>query len=607
MKTLCFILSLALACVDDLLYPPIPSPNPNPSLPLFTQLLKTALCPSVRIRFSTTDFAPIPISTLAYFDTIQVDCEGNILKVMQTLRVEAGTVASFSECGFESEMREVIIEVEGKMGMNGCKVERLQAQGFEISGEMNITDSDFKGNKNSLFSLNKLGFSLSVANSRFQGNTSPQGTVLFLQPSSTRPNSTTWISFDNCEFTNNEASIVGSCLYVAVAYPNYLSPSQQQEIRMISITNSAFVNSPGFLWYLQLRSFNVSFINNSVQYAENPVFLALFDNSFLMKNTSFRYTHRPLFCNYVGGLVLIDELLIEGVENGPAIMILNQAPFGLGRVVLRNIEMTLVNQVDFSLYTSTLYVLAVPIDVENMLIHSGFSFAATCGAYFFSLSSVNNCTMTSITAVQGGLIGHVFGQGVAYNLNQTDCVTLTMCSILTMGARVSFRNITFSISDPRMIPTSKGIYTFIDSETNLTDVTTNVFALPGSSVILLYDGKYYLARMYWNIIYTTSFVMVALADVQIEDISAAQIDIKFFAIVSSNSSLLLRNVEMSKPTITGGLVSATGFCTVTVFNITINEGIVQSLAAAFYSLIRINNITMHGIQGGPLAYSYLSR
>ena len=93
------------------------------------------------------------------------------------------------------------------------------------------------------------------------------------------------------------------------------------------------------------------------------------------------------------------------------------------------------------------------------------------------------------------------------------------------------------------------------------------------------NGKYYVARTRWNLIYANSFILLTLADVQVEDISVVEIDIKYFATVTSNSRLQLRNVYMVSPSIEGGLVSATGLCTVNVSNITISGGSMQTLAA----------------------------
>jgi len=215
-----------------------------------------------------------------------MDCEGNTLKILQTLRVEVGTVAGFSGCGFESEIEGAMLVTEGKVEISGCRVEGLKGRAFEVSGELNVHNSDFEGNQNSIYSFTKFGFSVSVTNSRFEGNVSPQGTVLFLQPSGTLTNSSTRISFDQCEFRDNAASIVGSFMYVAVPNAKYFTASQLYESKSLSITNSVFMNSPGYLWYLQLRHLNVSFHNNTIQHAENPIFLALFDNSFIMVNTN---------------------------------------------------------------------------------------------------------------------------------------------------------------------------------------------------------------------------------------------------------------------------------------------------------------------------------
>lgn len=602
MKVL-LVLHLIYACIQDLLYQPNSSLSSEDYILLFTQLLATATCPSVRIHFLTTEPSPIPVSTLANFESIQVDCEGNTLKAVSTLRVETGTTADFSRCGFESEIKETLMNVEGKAVLTECWVQQLKGRGFEVNGELIVSTSSFEGNENSIFRLTRFGLSLSISNSQFLGNISPQGTILFFQPSGAVSNSTTWISFDKCEFQGNAASKVGSIMYVSIAPALF----QLQESRTLFITNSAFMNSPGYLWYLQLRHLNVSFHNNTIQYAQDPIFLALFDTSFTMRNTSILYTSRPFFCSYVGGLVLIDGIRIEGVGNGPAVMVLNQAPFGLGQVILRNVDMAMVNQVDYSWFVSTIYSLAVPITVENVLIHSGFSFAAACGAYFFSMSVVNNCTVTNITVVQGGLIGHVFSQGTAYNLNETDCVTIAVSSILTLSSRVDFRNITFSISDAYMMPTNNGLFAFMDGYVNCTDVLSVVFPVRSANYMLLSNGKYYIARTHWNLIQVNSFMLVILAEAVVEDISAEIINIGYFVTVTSSSHLNLRNLTMINANIDGGLISANGHCTVAVSYVSISGGRAQSLVASSHSQVRMDAIVMNGIRGDALVYAYLER
>jgi len=100
---------------------------------------------------------------------------------------------------------------------------------------------------------------------------------------------------------------------------------------------------------------------------------------------------------------------------------------------------------------------------------------------------------------------------------------------------------------------------------------------------------------------------MTLSDAQIEDIFIAKLDIKYFATVSSNSHLTLRNVKMTNPNIDGGLLSATGLCTVTVSNISISGGRVESLAASFHSKVHLQTIEMTGISGSTLVNAYLER
>ena len=241
-----------------------------------------------------------------------------------------------------------------------------------------------------------------------------------------------------------------------------------------------------------------------------------------------------------------------------------------------------------------------------MLIHSGFSFAAACGAYFFSVSAVNHCTVTNTTVVQGGLIGYVFGQGIASNLNQTDCPTFYYGSILTMIARVEFQNVTFSISAPEMMKTFTNLYVFADSEIKFTDVFSTVFQVPSTHYIYISNSKYYIARMYFNIISAKTFITV-IGDGLVEDIFVAEINTKYFATVVFNSHLTLRNVKMTNPNIYGGLVSASRMCTVTVSSISISGGRVESLAASFHSLVRMEGIVMENIRGDALVNAYLER
>ena len=111
-------------------------------------------------------------------------------------------------------------------------------------------------------------------------------------------NATTLVFIDRCEFRNNSAASIGSVLYIAVEQASYLSASQKKETKALSITNSVFRNNPGDLWYLQLRQLNASFHNNTIQNTKNPIILALFDNAFIMTNTSVRNTSVYLYRLY---------------------------------------------------------------------------------------------------------------------------------------------------------------------------------------------------------------------------------------------------------------------------------------------------------------------
>lgn len=590
---------LAIACVQDLNY------QPNSSENTFAQLLQQATCASVKMHLPASASDPVCIDTLGDFENIALLCEGNSLQVMQTLRVEKGMTVTFTRCVFEAELEEEMVRVEGRVLLLDCEVRDLKGKAFEVNGELVVERSTFQGNRNSLFSLSTFGVFLHISRSTFSHNSCPQGVILLLQPSGTLLNSTTGIAFEYCDFQDNAASTVGSILYVAVAPAHYFTLTQLQERKELTISNSHFVNSPGYLWYLQIRYLNVSFHNNTIKQAENPIFLALFDNFFVLRNTSIQSSSRPLYCNYVGGLVLIDGLEIEDASNGPALMVLNQATFGMGQVIMKNIDFSRVNMTNFTFFVSTFYVIAASVTITNVLVHSGFSFAAACGGYFFSVVVIDYCTITNITLVQQGIVGHLFGTGINQHLSLFDCNITSGGAIMTLGASLHFQYITYSESNTISQRALGGLYSFFDGDVNFTDVHTTVRGSDNPFLVSLYNGKYVIARHYWNAIKSSTFLTATLAQVLVEEVVASKVDIGYFVAVATSTHLQLYNLNWVNPRIFGGLVSAAGLCSVEVWNVRIVGGNVQSLVASFHSTVQMSAIEISRIQGDALVYSYL--
>ena len=601
---LLLLLGVASACVQDLLYS---STENSVSDAPFAELLQGAICPSIRVNFQTGTEWPVAVSTLGHFASIEVNCGGGKLQVTQTLTVEEGTEASLKECGFESQISATAFLVDGQAVLSDCWMNNLSGVGFEVTGQLRVDASRFQGNTKSIFSAAVYGFSLSVTNSRFTGNTSPQGTIFYWNPSGTLSNSTTSVVFDNCEFRGNTANVLGAGMFISLPLAAFFSPAQLEDSRTVYVANSAFVDSPGVLLYLKTRYVNSIFHNNTFENVENPVHLSLDDNSFSLTNSTMRLSGRPFLCTFVGGLVVIDGLDLLGVSNGPAILLANKAPLGLGEVMIRNVDMSSVNQVEMSWFVSTLYSLSTVVTVENLFIHSGFCFADGCGAYFFSVSSVTNCTITNTTVVQGGLIGSVFGAGRARNIRLIDCPALYGGCTLSLGAHLDYRNVTFHISDPSMMPTYTGCYAFLDGSAILTDVTTTMYNTPTRALFIVMNGDFYAARMRWNQIIGNSFAEIMTASVKIEDIQADYVNVSNFAIINSKSTLELKDITLVKSDIYGAVVSANGYCSAFLSNITVVQSRMQSFIAGFLSDISATSVRIRETVGESVVYAYLYR
>ena len=113
-----------------------PDPQPDATVLPFTQLLEEAICSNVQVRFPAT--AEILI-TLGELESLL--CEGNTQQVVDTQRVKAGTVVSFRGCGFEADIEEGMIKVEGRVELTDCKVRNLKGNGLELRGEVTVNSS----------------------------------------------------------------------------------------------------------------------------------------------------------------------------------------------------------------------------------------------------------------------------------------------------------------------------------------------------------------------------------------------------------------------------------------------------------------------------------
>ena len=587
---------LLQACHLDLVYP-----SHSSDLDSF---LGQSPCPSLSLDLPPTS-NPVLFTSMGDLSFLRLNCDRVTLVLQTTLLIQPDAEIWLSSCALVGGAGLGLIDVQGNLTLQDCSVRNHSGYGFLIEGRVLVQSSLFAFNQGPVFLASQLGIHLTVQHCRFQNNESPLGTVLHLSVSSLNALSTTRISFEDSIFSNNSAALGGAFMHVSIKQSAAALDFPAAQQRQLLVSNCEFSDNSGSLWHLFLTYMQAVFVNNTISNATVPLHLQLYDNSLLLENTTITSVEKAIICPHINGHVMIRNMRVYNSSEGPALLFSHTAPSSPGQVTISGLELRYASQTDFSLYTSTVYVFNVPVTVENLWVQHSFSFAAACGAFFFTESLVRNCTFADSLTHQGGLIGHIGGRGTASRLVLKSVRTESSGAVLTMRAQVNFSHIYFNFTSSESIPVFDNLLVFLSSVVTFTDVDLNLPATKSELIIKVMLSEVHLAQINFKLLHLRTFFQSITSNVTLWNVSAEAAELSSFALIYAESSVNISQVVMRNWVIGEGLVSAKSTCSVELSHIEISDCVCEALVHSFYSQVHLTQVVLNNTKAGTLFSAYV--
>lgn len=523
------------------------------------------------------------------------------MNIQPTLEVQQGRELGLRECSLQGG-DSGLLDVYGNVILQSCVVRANTNYALNVEGVALVEHSVFENNVKSVFLSRRLGFTLTVRNSLFEGNSSPLGAVLLVKAASRKPHFPTRIAFEDSVFINNIAYIGGSFLHISI---EELDTGEGLDEHTLIVRGCRFSDSPGYLFHMYLTYIDVVLSSNVISNVTFPFYLQLYSHSVTLDNITIASVQKAIICPHLSGNLYANNLLVETVTQGPALFFTHSLSSPPGAIFLRGLEIRNATQVDMSLYASTLYVYNLFVSLENAWFHHSYSFAAGCGAFFFAESRVNNCSFTYSSTHQGALIGYAGGHGVASNLLLQEVYVESMNAILTMSAQVEFTNVSIVYSDVRTPPNLNNLLVFVNSVVQGVNISTNLLRTQTELLVKAQSSVVSLTHLRFRLLHAMTFFQTIQSNVTLTDVSADIVEVRYFVSVNVDSNLQMNQVILRDAVMLEGFVSAKTRCNVQAKQVVLLGGVCQSLAISFGSKVRLTDVTMNETRSGTLFSAYL--
>lgn len=591
LRFLCLMVIHATTCLV-ILSPPISQST------ALAEVLQLSHCSNLTVNM--TSELPLVFESMYEIALLQLNCNGATLSIEPTLEVQQGKELRLRNCSLHGG-DSGLLDVHGSVTLQDCVVRANTNYALNIEGVALVEASVFENNVKSIFVSRRLGFTLTVRNSWFENNSSPLGAVLLLRAASRKPSFPTRISFEDSIFVNNKAYIGGSFLHISV---EELDMGESLEENTLVVKGCRCSDSKGYLFHMYLTYIDAIFSDDIISNVTLPFYIQLYSHSVILDNITIVSVEKAIVCPHLNGRLYANNLLLETVTQGPALLFTHTS-FSPGAVFLKNLEIRNATQVDTVLYVSTLYVFNLFVSLENAKFHHSYSFAAGCGAFFFSESQVNNCSFAYSTTHQGALIGHVGGHGVASNLVLQEVYIESMNAILAMSAQVELANVSIVYSNAHRPSNFNNLLVFVDSVVKGVNISTDLLRTQTELLVKAQSSVVSLTCLRFRLLHAMTFFQAIQSNVTMTDIRADLVEVRYFASVNVDSNLRLGQVVLRNAVMLEGFVSAKTKCNVHAEQVELVWGVCQSLAISFGSKVSLTDVTMNGTSSGTLFSAHL--
>lgn len=575
----------ASACPSHLILRP-----EDPSRVL-NQAILSSICADFVADLSKTDSAIVELSTIGQLATLEVHCNRGNLTIPQTITVPEGSFLLLSGCFLHVNSLKTAIEVFGSANLEDCVLEGTTGKGIYVQGELNVRNSTFKNNENTLFWADLVGFRLMINKCVFAGNRADIGTIVAVDFIGIKAGFGTFLSIENCLFTNNSANIMGSVLSFSSDYLQTLSSTRISAPPTLLFRNNTVAFSAEYALFLSISHTNASFLSCHFEEIGCIFLLRIADSSVNMRDITVKGVGRVVLATHIAGAITAKSIYIDTSTNGPCFLFINDLFSPDAQITLSDISIRNPTMTNLPLYTSTIYTLLVQINIENVYIEGGYTFAAACGAFLFSYATVRNCTFRKGSCTQGGLIGHVYASGLAWDLSQIDVVTEKMGGLIVLTGTIDYRNLSFIAANPACEIQGAPLV-FYDATVTVTNVYIDALGIQTTNVIYAWNCNISLSSLVFTRLITHHFIDIGNSQAYVAGVVAESLWVDILVMLTAGSYAEVRDIEIVGGRMTTGLVGMRDRSRVLVENVSLVGGHYNSIANGDYTDGYFRNITV---------------